>query len=164
MLTEKQERFVDEYMLDLNATQAAIRAGYKERSAGAQGCALLKNPNVSAEIEKRLAQAKSDKIADATEVLEYLTRVMRREEKEKVVVTLKEEKSDWELGADGKYRKNTVKGERVEVVEIEARLSDANTAAIQLAKRYGLINCDVEKASNGVLSDILAAVRGVTDG
>ena len=163
MLSPKQEKFVDEYMLDLNATQAAIRAGYSERSAGAQGCALLKNPNVSAEIKKRLADAKSDKIADAQEVLEYFTRVMRREEKEKVVVTLKEEKSSWELGDDGKYRKNTVKGERVEVVEIEAKLSDANTAAIQLAKRYGLINGDTEKANEGVLSDILAAVRGVAD-
>lgn len=162
MLTDKQERFVDEYLLDLNATQAAIRAGYKKRSAGAQGCALLKNPNVSAEIEKRLAEAKSKKIADANEVLEYLTRVMRREEKEKVVVTLKEETSNWELGEDGKYRKNTVKGERVEVVEIDARLSDSNTAAIQLAKRYGLINGDLDKANEGSLRDILAAVKGVS--
>ena len=160
-LTIKQERFVIEYIKDLNATQAAIRAGYSPKTAGVQGSTLLKNPNVSEEVKKRLENIKSDSIADATEVLEYFTRVMRREEKEQVVVTLKEEKSEWELGDDGKYRKNTVKGERVEVVEIEAKLSDANTAAIQLAKRYGLINGDVDKVTDGVLTDILAAVRGV---
>lgn len=160
-LTIKQERFVIEYIKDLNATQAAIRAGYSPKTAGVQGSTLLKNPNVSEEVKKRLENIKSDRIADATEVLEYFTRVMRREEKEQVVVTLKEEKSEWELGDDGKYRKNTVKGERVEVVEIEAKLSDANTAAIQLAKRYGLINGDVDKVTDGVLTDILAAVRGV---
>lgn len=161
-LTQKQERFVEEYIKDLNATQAAIRAGYSEKTAGVQGSVLLKNPNVSAEVKKRIEAIKSDNIADATEVLEYFTRVMRREETEKVVVTLKEEVSDWERGDDNHYRKNTIKRERVEVVEIPAKLSDANTAAIQLAKRYGLINGDVEKASEGVLNDILEAVRGVS--
>lgn len=160
-LTPKQERFIEEYIKDLNATQAAIRAGYSEKTAGVQGSVLLKNPKVSEEVKNRLDSIKSDSIADATEVLEYFTRVMRREEKEKVVVTLKEEFSDWELGDDGKYRKNTVKRERAEIVEIEAKLSDANTAAIQLAKRYGLINGETEKASEGVLSDILEAVKGV---
>ncbi len=162
-LTPKQNRFVEEYIKDLNATQAAIRAGYSEKTAGVQGSVLLKNPKVSEEVKKRLDDIKSDSIADATEVLEYFTRVMRREEKEKVVVTLKEEKSDWELGDDGKYRKNTIKRERVEVVEIEAKLSDANTAAIQLAKRYGLINGEPDKGNEGALADILAAVKGVSN-
>lgn len=160
-LTAKQERFVNEYIKDLNATQAAIRAGYSKKTAGVQGSTLLKNPNVSEEIKKRLGDIKSDSIADATEVLEYFTRVMRREEKEKVVVTLKSETSDWVLGEDGHYRKNTVKSERVEVVEIAAKLSDANTAAIQLAKRYGLINGETEKVNEGVLNEILDAVKGV---
>ena len=162
-LTPKQERFVSEYVKDFNATQAAIRAGYSEKTAGVQGSVLLKNPNVSEEVKKRINDIKSESIADATEVLEYFTRVMRREEKERVVVTLKDEKSEWELGDDGKYRKNTIKTERVEVVEIEAKLSDANTAAIQLAKRYGLINGDTDKASEGMISDILAAVKGVNN-
>lgn len=160
-LTAKQERFINEYIKDLNATQAAIRAGYSQKTAGVQGSTLLKNPNVSEEIKKRLGEIKGDSIADAKEVLEYFTRVMRREEKEKVVVTLKDETSDWELGEDGHYRKNTKKTERVEVVEIEAKLSDANTAAIQLAKRYGLINGETDKVNEGVLNEILDAVKGV---
>lgn len=51
-LTAKQERF-DEFLLDLNAKQAAIRAGYANRSAEVQGSRLLSNANVSAEIERR---------------------------------------------------------------------------------------------------------------
>lgn len=161
MLTPKQERFVDEYIKDLNATQAAMRAGYSAKTAAVQGSTLLKNPKVSEAVKNRLDEIKGDNIATAVEVLEYFTRVMRREEKEKVVVTLKDETSDWELGEDGRYRKNTVKTEHVEIVEIEAKLSDANTAAIQLAKRYGLINGENDKANDGALADILAAVKGV---
>lgn len=160
-LNPKHARFVDEYLKDLNATQAAIRAGYSPKTAGVQGSTLLKNPNISAEIKKRLDDIKGDSIADAQEVLEYFTRVMRREEKEKIVVTLKSEKSDWVLGDDGHYRKNTVKSERVEVVEIDAKLSDANTAAIQLAKRYGLVNGENDKADAGTLADILEAVKAI---
>ena len=48
-------------------------------------------------------------------------------------------------------------------MEIEAKLSDANTAAIQLAKRYGLINGDADKMNESVLADILEAVKGVND-
>ncbi len=46
-LTPKQERFCHEYMVDLNATQAAIRAGYAENSAHVTGCRLLSNDKVS---------------------------------------------------------------------------------------------------------------------
>lgn len=45
-LTAKQERFVSEYLLDLNATQAAIRAGYKEKTAYSSGQRLLKNVEI----------------------------------------------------------------------------------------------------------------------
>ena len=46
VLTEKQKLFVDEYLKDLNATQAAIRAGYKEKNARAIGCENLTKPNI----------------------------------------------------------------------------------------------------------------------
>ena len=52
-LNDKQSRFVDEYLVDLNATQAAIRAGYSQKTAGSQGFDLLKKPEIAAEIEKR---------------------------------------------------------------------------------------------------------------
>lgn len=62
-LTAKQERFVGEYLLDLNATQAAIRAGYSEKTAGQQGFDLLKKPEIQKSIEE--AQAKR---AERTEI------------------------------------------------------------------------------------------------
>lgn len=52
-LTSKRERFVTEYLIDQNATQAAIRAGYSEKTAGSQGQRLLKNVEVSARIQSK---------------------------------------------------------------------------------------------------------------
>lgn len=52
-LTDKQARFVDEYMIDLNATQAAIRAGYSEKTAEQIGYQLLQKEPVAAEIAAR---------------------------------------------------------------------------------------------------------------
>ena len=49
-LTPKQAIFVDEYMVDLNATQAAIRAGYSKNTARAIGCENLSKPNITAKI------------------------------------------------------------------------------------------------------------------
>lgn len=160
-LNAKQKRFVDEYIKSLNATQAAIEAGYSKKTAGAIGSRLLKDVKISTAIKNRINNIESESIADAQEVLEYFTRVMRRQEKEKIVVTLKDEKSEWVLGSDGKYRKDTIKTERVEIVEIDAKLSDANTAAIQLAKRYGLVNGDNDKGDAGALADILEAVKAI---
>lgn len=62
-LTAKQERFVGEYLLDLNATQAAIRSGYSENGAEVQGHRLLSNAKIAAAVA--VAQAKR---AEATEV------------------------------------------------------------------------------------------------
>lgn len=55
-LTPKQERFVLEYLIDLNATQAAIRSGYSKKDADVQGPRLLGNVRIAAEIEKRKAK------------------------------------------------------------------------------------------------------------
>lgn len=52
-LNDRQIRFVQEYCKDFNATQAAIRAGYSEKTAGVQGHELLKNPKISEAVEER---------------------------------------------------------------------------------------------------------------
>lgn len=52
-LTPKQQRFVDEYLVDLNATQAAIRAGYSKKTAYSIGIENLKKPVIQAEIKKQ---------------------------------------------------------------------------------------------------------------
>lgn len=56
VLNAKQLCFVREYLVDLNATQAAIRAGYSERTANEQGARLLANVSVQAEIQKGMAE------------------------------------------------------------------------------------------------------------
>ncbi|MGX9983952.1 terminase small subunit [Methylobacterium fujisawaense] len=69
-LTPKQQRFVEEYLVDLNATQAAIRAGYSERTAGSVGHENLQKPEIAAAIEAGRA-----KLSEAAEV--SAERVMR---------------------------------------------------------------------------------------
>ena len=78
-MTEKQKRFCEEYLIDQNATQAAIRAGYSKRTATAAASRLLTNVNVRAYIDKQLQQIHSQKVATAAEVMEYLTSVQRGE-------------------------------------------------------------------------------------
>lgn len=55
-LTHRQEAFIQEYLIDLNTTKAAIRAGYKETSAPTYGADLLRNPLVSQRIATAMAQ------------------------------------------------------------------------------------------------------------
>lgn len=55
-LTEKQQRFVEEYLIDLNATQAAIRAGYSAKTADAIGCENLTKPNIQQAIAEHMAE------------------------------------------------------------------------------------------------------------
>ncbi len=55
-LTPKQQAFVDEYVIDLNATQAATRAGYSARTANEQGARLLANASVSEAIAKAIKE------------------------------------------------------------------------------------------------------------
>ena len=55
-LTEKQRMFVEEYLIDLNATQAAIRAGYSAKTADQQGSRMLANVKVQQAIAERMAE------------------------------------------------------------------------------------------------------------
>jgi phage terminase small subunit len=55
-LTEKQRRFVDEYLIDLNATQAAVRAGYSAKTADVQGSRMLGNVKVQQAIAEQMAE------------------------------------------------------------------------------------------------------------
>jgi len=74
-LTLKQSIFVDEYIKDKNALQAAIRAGYSEASAGWRGCTLLKDPKVQAAIEDRLQAAQARSQVTVDRVLTELARI-----------------------------------------------------------------------------------------
>ncbi len=85
-MTAKQKRFCDEYLIDLNATQAAIRAGYSKKTAYSIGVENLKKPVLKSYIEKRMAEKENELIAAQDEVLKYLTSVMRGISRSSVVV------------------------------------------------------------------------------
>ena len=75
LLTEKQKRFVDEYLVDLNATQAAIRAGYSERSASAIGCENLGKPELADAISVAQAERSRRTKVTADDVVAELWRI-----------------------------------------------------------------------------------------
>ena len=85
-LTAKQQRFCDEYLVDLNATQAAIRAGYSVKTARVIGTENLTKPAVQEYIDKRMAEKQASLIADQDEVMRYLTSVLRGESESEIVV------------------------------------------------------------------------------
>lgn len=71
-MTPKQEQFVREYLIDLNATQAAIRAGYSAKTAGAVGHELLKKPEIIEAIDAAKIERSTETKIDAAWVLKRL--------------------------------------------------------------------------------------------
>lgn len=117
-MTDKQKRFCDEYLIDCNATQAAVRAGYSPKTAKQTGCENLSKPDLKAYIDERLEEMHNEKTADAQEVLEYLTSVMRGEHKEQVLKLV---------------------GEGVQTIsDIDVGAKDRIKAAELIGKRYGM--------------------------
>lgn len=127
-LTAKQKRFCDEYLVDLNATQAAIRAGYSRKTAYSIGVENLKKPEIKKYIEQRMAEKEKDLIADQDEVLKYLTSVLRGESRSTEIVI--------EGIGDGMSEARTIKKEPSE--------KDKLKAAELLGKRYGLYTDKVD--------------------
>ena len=85
-MTDKQKRFCDEYLVDLNATQAAIRAGYSKNSARQIATENLSKHYIQEYIKNRMDEKEKSLIADQDEVLKYLTSVFRGQSKSEVVV------------------------------------------------------------------------------
>ena len=73
-LKPRPQLFVDEYMKDRNATQAAIRAGYSKKTAGSIGEENLKKPEISAEVQRRMAQAGKEHKIDKDRLLSELSK------------------------------------------------------------------------------------------
>lgn len=116
-LTIKQKKFADEYIISGNATQAAIKAGYSKKTARFTGAENLTKPNIKSYIDERMKKLEEEAIADQTEVLKYLTRVLRDEEKEEVLVNV------------GNFEQ--------EIQPMKVSTKDKIKAAELLGKRYG---------------------------
>ncbi len=142
-LTEKQKRFIDFFIETGNQTEAARRAGYKQPQVqGAQNYEKLRK-----QIDGRLAELEDGRIAKADEVLKTLTRVLRREESNTVVVTCKQHRSFY----DDEGKKVTEDSESPASVDIPTQVRDVNKAAELLAKRYGLLTDNVNLSGEGVV-------------
>lgn len=119
-LTEKQRRFVDYYVETGNATEAARRAGYSQKTAEAIGLENLGKPRIKFAINARLKELEDKRIAKADEVMQFLTSTLRGEVKEERVVV--------EGTGDGRSDARIIK------VQVSAR--DRLEAAKSLLKRY----------------------------
>ncbi|WP_290773244.1 terminase small subunit [Anaerofustis sp.] len=146
-MTERQRKFADEYLISANAKDAALKAGYKESSAGNIGVKNLSNPLIREYMNKRLEEVRGEKIADIKEIMEYLTNVMRREEKEEDVITFKEEKVDYREVEPGNFKQVKEKKETPKIIYVPTKLSYAMKAAELLGKRYGIFTEDEKEES-----------------
>lgn len=127
-MTNKQRRFSDEYLIDLNATQAAIRAGYSKKYANTNAFKLLQITAIKEYIEQRMKEKESELIANQDEVLKYLTSVMRGESQSSEIVV--------EGVGEGCSEAREVRKQPSE--------KDRLKAAELLGKRYGLYTDKVE--------------------
>lgn len=112
-LTLKQQRFVDEYIISGNATQAAIKAGYSKKTANRIATENLSKPVIKTAIDQRNAEIQSEKTMDMQEVMELLASIARGETTEETV---------------------TNKGD---VIETATRNSDKLKALELIGKRFG---------------------------
>lgn len=130
-MTRNQRIFCDEYLIDLNATRA-YKAAYKnvtkDETAAVNGSRLLRNAKVKAYIDKKMEEMSKESIADAEEVLKYLTSVLRGEEREQTL-----------MGLGGGEQK---------VTEIDVSAKDRIKAAELIGKRYSLFTDRVDIEGN----------------
>lgn len=122
-MNARQKRFCDEYLIDCNATQAAIRAGYSPKTAKVTGAKMLTNANLKAYIDEQLERIHNEKTADAKEVLEYLTAVMRGQHTEQTL----------QLIGDGVQK----------IADIDVSAKERLKAAELIGKRYGMFKDNV---------------------
>ena len=141
-LTEKQKRFCDEYLIDLNATQAAIRAGYSENSARTQAADNMAKPYIKSYIDARMSEKKKSTIATQDEVLEYLTSVLRGESQGNEIVV---EGTGNGFSQAREMKKKPSEKERMRAAEL-------------LGKRYGTfvekIKLDVDKEKEDAVKNL----------
>ena len=109
--------FITEYIKDMNATQAAIRAGYLQKTAKSIGQKLLTKTDIKTEIDKTLSKIRKKNIADTAEIERFLTSLIRGEQKEETLA----------------FQGEGVQG----IKKIEVSAKDRIKAAELLGKRFG---------------------------
>lgn len=124
-------------MIDLNATQAAIRAGYSKGTAYSIGVENLRKPEIQKRIQERMSEKEASLIATQDEILKYLTSVMRGESMSAVIVV--------EDGMPKEMDKHPNEKERLQAAEL-------------LGKRYGLYVEKVDLTKQELSEDAKKAI------
>lgn len=142
-MTKKQKRFVEEYLIDLNATQAAIRAGYSPHTAKDIGCENLAKPNISAAISQAMAERSKRTGINQDRVLQELARIGFAKITDVVdpeTAKIRADASDDDLACiqSIKIKPNEFGTER------EVKLYDKKSALVDLGKHLGLFKDKLE--------------------
>ena len=166
-MTKKQKRFVDEYLIDLNATQAAIRAGYSPETAGSIGSENLKKPEIRAGIEKAMAERSKRTGINQDRIIMELAKIGLLNPKDLVdfdEATVKEGASAEDLAAIASVRVKRFPTKDGEGIEREIKMHDKTKALELLGKHFGMFKDKVEVSGledeKKKLDDILQQMRG----
>lgn len=160
-MTKKQKRFVEEYLIDLNATQAAIRAGYSPLTARDIGCENLTKPNIQEAIDKAIAERSRRTGVNADRVVRELAKIAFVNAGEVVdfdTAILMDKISEDDMAAIQSIKVKTF-GE--DGVEREVKLADKLKALELLGKHLGLFKDKVEL--DGSVKTDMATLAGVLD-
>ena len=164
-LTKKQKLFVEEYLVDLNATQAAIRAGYSPDSARQSGNDNMKNPYISARIDKAMAERSKRTGVNADRVVMELAKIAFVNANEVIdpkTATIREDAVPEDTAAIQSVKVKTF-GE--DGLEREIKMADKLKALELLGKHLGMFKDKVElsgslEAEKTKLDDLLQQMRG----
>lgn len=146
-LTAKQQRFVEEYLIDLNATQAAIRAGYSPKTANEQGARLLANASVQEAIAKAMAERSRRTGISQDRVIQELARIAFVNPKNIIDfedASVRPDVTEDDLACIQSVKVKTTDGPKGTSMEREVKLNDKMKALEQLGKHLGMFTEKVE--------------------
>lgn len=146
-LNARQSKFVDEYIISGNATEAAINAGYSKRTAEVTGSRLLSNDKVSEKIRDRMEELQDEKILTQKQILVMLSEIASGQAKEyKDVVTKKGEFVE----NPNTGKKQLVYNESSEIIELPTKNSDRNRALELLGKRHAMWTDKIDQTNKNI--------------
>ena len=146
-MTKKQKRFVEEYLIDLNITQAAIRAGYSPKTAYSIGSENLKKPEIRACIEKAMAERSKRTGINQDRIIMELAKIGLLNPKDLVdfdEATVKEEAAEEDLAAIASVRVKRFPTKDGEGIEREIKMHDKIKALELLGRHFGMFKDKVE--------------------
>lgn len=142
-MIDKQNRFVEEYLIDLNATQAAIRAGYSPRTADKQGFQLLENPRISDKISKAMAKRSRRTGINQDRVVRELAKIALVNPGNIINLkdaSVREDATDDDKACIQSVKVKTSESDKGTIVEREIKFQDKTRALELLGKHLGMWN------------------------